>query len=174
MDKYFVIIILVVLAAIIAGIVLALRNRTKKGGDDPEALARLVLPNPLRRAESLDAVNSAVGCRMPRIGGATDESFTVIASKPPLGWYSFTLEGTQFHLRAGRTEDDLTGVYLAGGTLTDLLNGERETGPREAEEFTWLRRFDGDMQYALWAANCPRELFDRAAEAVSAIWEAGK
>lgn len=173
MDRYVVIIILLaVIAASSAYCIYWHKKNGRVSSKEAKApLAAVGLPNPLRKVESIEEVNSAVGCKMQRANAAEDESFNIINTVPPLGWYRFTVNGVRFNLRACAKDEDISGVYLRGGTLTDAFEGRSDADTAAVDGFRFLRRFDGDMQYVLWACGASIEEFSAGAEAFDSIWE---
>ena len=121
------------------------------------------LANPMREVESIDDINSAVGCDMRRPDGAEDEEYFVIWTVSPMGDYRFSLAGRRYCLRAAKTEEDITGVYVSDGTLTEALGGRSGAEPVMIEGHSFMRVFRGDMQYALYSDDAElRELAEAA------------
>ena len=141
-------------------------HKPKENADDPSTPV-VGLANPMRRMESIEDINSAVGCNMQRAADASDEQFFVFNTKPPLGDYRFTLEGRSYCLRASRTEDDITGVYVSGGTLTDAAGAMREVEPVIIEGSCFTRFFRGDMQYALTSSDAELAGFRSVAQSLA-------
>lgn len=125
------------------------------------------LANPMRAVESVGDINSAVGCNIHAPEGAEDEKFFVFRIDPPLGDYRFTLNGRHYCLRASRTEDDITGVYVSNGTLTEAAGASREIGPVMIEGNCFTRFFRGDMQYALTSSDAELGEFGRTAKSLA-------
>jgi|GEM_PF-277338 len=135
-------------------------------GSSESPSAGLGLANPVKDMNDIASVNARVGCHMAVCPGAAAQSFAVIDTEPPLGQYNFILGGARYTLRACRTEEDITGVWVDGGTLTDRLKGARETGPVSIGGWCFTRFFIDDMQYALCSPDAGLEAFADTAKSL--------
>ena len=117
------------------------------------------LMNPITELTNIDEVNAAADAAIPRVPGAQDESFCIIAGETMLGQYKFTLNGAEYTVRAGKTDKDITGVYTDGGTLTDGVGAVESVEPTAFSEGIWARWFNGETQYTLVSSNASPEAF---------------
>lgn len=116
------------------------------------------IPNPLTDVNSVEDINSRIGCSIKNIEGATDENYTVFTMETELGQYEFFIDEAKYTLRAAKTESDLSGVYTSDGLLGDLVNAGTIT---ECDDGTYYEKwFEGDMQYSLYGINTTKEDFD--------------
>ena len=180
MENY-AIVLTIVLAAAVVGLFIASgkRDRQKysaRPSDLPSENKKTGsgglcgMPNPIRELSTAEEVNEAVGCKIKKLPDAEDERFSIITTEPVLGQYDFTYGGARYTLRASRTEGDITGVYVSGGTLTDTLTS-REVGPTEIEGCRFMRFFRGDMQYTLYSPDAELASFAIVGEKLSGMTE---
>ena len=111
--------------------------------------------NPIQSKESLDEINTAIGCSIKKPEGltVTDEHFSVIAGT--IGEYHFSMDGISYTLRVSATKDDISGVYVDGKTLGEAADTST-SGTADTVIFAegmWTRWFYGDMQYSLLSSE---------------------
>ena len=128
------------------------------------------MANPIRELSSLAEVNEAVGCNMVHIGamGVEEKGFRIIETDDlTIGEYEFAVNGTDYCLRAGRSSDDISGIYSGGktaGMLIDEEAGVGKDGTAVTTEGRVSRWFDGDMQYTLYSSNADEAVFAAASD----------
>lgn len=111
--------------------------------------------NPITEYASIEEINELVGCKLggPGVMGVTDQSYCVISTDQPIAQYSFSMNGNNCTMRAGKTTEDISGVYYSGKTLGVLLDaqvGSGMDGMLETADGKYARWFDGDMQYSFY------------------------
>ena len=119
------------------------------------------IPNPLSEVDSVDDINSRIGCRIKNMESAESESYVVISGETELGQYTFSVDGAEYTLRAAKTTDDISGVYTSDGTLGDTAEPDSIT---ECDDGAYYEKwFDGDMQYSLYGTGTTAADFDTVA-----------
>lgn len=113
------------------------------------------IANPITEYSSIEEINELIGCRLggPGVMGVTDQRYCVISTDQPIAQYSFSLNGNNCTMRAGKTTEDISGVYYSGRTLGELLDaqvGSGTDGLLETADGRYARWFDGDMQYSFY------------------------
>lgn len=106
--------------------------------------------NPITELASLAELNEAckVAFVQPGVMGVTDEKFmTIDCGEYVIGEYDFTVNGLEYFFRCASTTDDISGVYLADGSLFGNVDGEVDVV--SAEGWKGSRWFTIDGQYTL-------------------------
>ena len=117
------------------------------------------IPNPWTDCASLDEMNAAAGTALhaPAELEVTDENYSYMSGDAyTLAQYEFTYNGGTYTLRTAPTQDDISGVYQDGKTLTELAGDDNDI-LTTADNALWSRRFDGNTQYSLYAVNASAE-----------------
>jgi len=108
--------------------------------------------SPMVEYESLEAMNDAYGFNMkkPPVMGVSDESFAAIEveGQAPIAQYKFSVNGTEYTMRASANLGDISGVYSGKSTLfADLADGDG--GVVSTDEYRGARWYTIDGQYCL-------------------------
>lgn len=114
------------------------------------------LINPMETASGVDDLNAKVGCSMKKPYGVTfPEYYTIkLSDEVLLAQYTFRKSGKEYVFRAGKTQNDITGVWVDGKTLGDSVEPGVAVEPVAIKENSfWARWFDGEMQYTLYLAD---------------------
>ena len=119
------------------------------------------IPNPWTDCTSLDELNAAAGTALHAPTGldVTDENYSYLnADGYTMAQYVFIYNGGEYTLRAANTQEDISGVYQDGKTLTELAEEDSDKLFFTTDENAlWSRWFDGNMQYSLYATNASVE-----------------
>ena len=112
------------------------------------------MPNPIVDVASVDEINKMVGCNLKSVqniyDGIAEEGFTVINGEPKIGEYRFTYQGVPVVLRAGITENDISGIYMSGSTTPEtFLTESNPYAVVDTGYGLWTRWFAGGMQYSI-------------------------
>ena len=151
--------------------------------EDPESLAAEVegelnevieeageesagMVNPVVTYDSLEEINAAIGCKLakPGVMGVQDKRYSVIAER--IAEYVFDLSIGEWTYRAGKTTDDISGVWVDGSTLSQLTEPEVVTCVGNTLYVFW---FDGDMQYSLLCSCTDTDAVDE--DLFTGAWE---
>ena len=117
------------------------------------------IPNPWTDCTSLDELNAAAGTDLHAPAGldVTDENFSYMSDDAyTLAEYVFTYNGGTYTLRTAPTQEDISGVYQDGQTLTELA-GADDNVITTNENALWSHWFDGDTQLSLYATSATAE-----------------
>ncbi|MCQ2486416.1 MAG: hypothetical protein MJ129_00600 [Clostridia bacterium] len=133
-------------------------------GEKPKAEV-VQMTNPVKSYETLTEINDIVGCHIsnPGVMGVTEEKYSVIEADPLIAQYDFSLNGKELSVRASKTKDDISGIYVKDTTLGKILIdevGEGKSGTIETEYGYYGVFFDGDMQYALSCTDLEDVTYD--------------
>ena len=82
----------------------------------------------------------------------TEGRLITLKSETVLQLETFTADGKAYTLRAAKTTDDISGIYLEGEALGACADKEN-TDALFWKEGCWARWFDGEMQYSLFSAQ---------------------
>ena len=160
MKQYFTGILAVLLALfMLAGVACGQKTTTATEATETAASAQAEgeeaasdgMPNPIVSYQSLDEINAVVGCALvaPADYSITDETYSVIGGT--VAEYTFLMDGLRFTVRAARTTDDISGIYVGDGTASDLIPADDPYAIVEANGGLYTRWFLGGMQYSLYA-----------------------
>lgn len=136
---------------------------TEPETDNPEISTgeNTQIPNPWTDYASLDELNAAAGTALHAPAGldVSDVSYACMHdSEYTLVQYMFTYNGGEYTLRTAATQEDISGVYQDGQTLTDLAEAESDALAFTTDDGAlWSRWFDGDTQYSLYAVDAAAE-----------------
>lgn len=124
------------------------------------------LANPVVAYDTLEEINTAVGCKLakPGVMGVQDKRYSVIADK--IAEYVFDLSIGEWTYRAGKTTDDISGVWVDGKTISQLTEPEVVTCVNNLLYIFW---FDGDMQYSLLCTCTDADAVDE--DLFAGAWE---
>lgn len=121
---------------------------------EPESAAQeepvIGMANPVEAQESLQAVNDAVGCKLVHLAvmGVTDTAYnTINVGEYTIGEYDFEFQGGDWSFRAAPTENDISGIYVSEGVISDC--GDEDVTAFEIEGYFYCRWFVEEMQYSL-------------------------
>lgn len=123
-----------------------------------EGTGIIPVPCPTTEVESLAKLNEAVGCnlKLPTKIKVSEPKYSVLEATIPVADYSFTFAGGKYTVRAGKTNEDITGVWYGEKLLTDTVGENEEFGPKECGTDCWARWFEGEeknrVQYTIVAA----------------------
>ncbi len=131
---------------------------TEPETDKPEEGENVQIPNPWTDCVSLDELNTAAGTALHAPTGleVTDTNYSYMADGYTLAQYEFTYNGGAYTLRTAPTQDDISGVYQDGKTLTELNTEDGDILTTDANAL-WSRWFDGNTQFSLYAVNASAE-----------------
>lgn len=119
----------------------------------------MVGPQPI---ESLTLLNGKIGCKMVKPEGFEFEveKYYLIDASPKIAEYQFKIDGCDYTFRASKTSNDITGVYIDEGLLSDTVDAGSKVLPTAVSTGGfWARWFDGEMQYVLYSDNAPESTF---------------
>lgn len=136
---------------------------TEPDTDKPESGEgeNVQIPNPWVDCTSLDELNAAAGTALhtPTELDVTDENYSYMSSDGyTLAQYVFVYNGGTYTLRTAPTQDDISGVYQDGKTLTELAEDDNDILTTD-DNALWSRWFDGTTQVSLYAVNASAEDF---------------
>lgn len=86
------------------------------------------MANPCTEYKSLDKINSVVGGNLvsPGVMGVTDNAYAVIdCGNYKIAEYQFTVAGYDYTFRCAKANEDISGVYMNGGTAFEGKAGEQ-------------------------------------------------
>ena len=124
------------------------------------------LANPVVAYDTLEDINTAIGCKLgkPGVMGVQDKRYSVIADK--VAEYVFDLSIGEWTYRAGKTTDDISGVWVDGKTLSSLTEPDVVTC---VDNMLYVFWFDGDMQYSLLCTCTDADAVDE--DLFTGAWE---
>lgn len=117
------------------------------------------IPNPWTDCASLDELNAAAGTALHTPDGlaVTNENYSYMSGDEyTLAQYVFTYNGGTYTLRTAPTQEDISGVYQDGKTLTELA-GDDTAAMTTQDNALWAHWFDGDTQVSLYATGATAE-----------------
>lgn len=120
---------------------------TDKDYDNP---ARIV--NPIAEYTSIDEINDVVGCSMKTYPNSSSEKFSVISANIA----QYVVDG-KYTFRASQTTDDISGVYVSGGTISQVANEDEIYAQDETTYYVYW--FVGEMQYSLYGQDTDLDSF---------------
>ena len=120
---------------------------TDKDCDNP---ARLV--NPITEYTSIDEINDVVGCSMKVYLNSSSEKFSVISSNVA----QYVIDD-KYTFRASQTSDDISGVYVSGGTISQVASEDEIYAQDETTYYVYW--FVGEMQYSLYGQDTDLDSF---------------
>ena len=120
---------------------------TDKDYDNP---ARIV--NPITEYTSIDEINDVVGCSMKTYPNSSSEKFSVISAN--IAQYVID---DKYTFRASQTSDDISGVYVSGGTISQVANEDEIYAQDETTYYVYW--FVGEMQYSLYGQDTDLDSF---------------
>ena len=128
-------------------------NAESREGEDVQ------IPNPWTDCASLDELNAAAGSALHTPAGldVTDENYSYLSGDAyTLAQYVFSYNGGEYTLRTAATQEDISGVYQGGKTLTELA-GDNDGVMTTDGNGLWAHWFDGDTQVSLYATGASAE-----------------
>ena len=126
------------------------------------------IPNPWTDCASLEELNAAAGTALHALDGldVTGENYSYLSGDGyTLAQYVFTYNGGEYTLRTAPTQEDISGVYQDGKTLTELAGEENDILTTD-ENALWSHWFDGAAQYSLYAVNASTEDYTAVRDAL--------
>lgn len=120
------------------------------------------LINQMEAKSSVAEVNEAVGVRLKAPGNVLFPEYYVVSMGDgvQIGQVSFRYGGREYLLRAGKTEIDMTGIWLEGAPLGTRMEAGKEYEDETLPDGTiWSRWYDGDVQYFLSCKDGEMERF---------------
>ncbi len=160
MKKVWIAIGIVASIGIVALVIMSVTDKpttlplTDKDYDNPARIA-----NPIVEYDSIDQINKIVGCKMKSYAKATQEEFSVISNEMA----QYVIDD-KYTFRAMKTIEDISGVYVNGGTISKLAK-ENEIYKYNDDTY-YIYWFVDDMQYSLYGENTDLESFAEVYEAL--------
>ncbi len=147
MKKIFLIIGIILIVGLILVLMFYNRPALLPLTEKDYASGKTEIPNPIAQYQSLEEINTAIGSKIKAYPQAETENYAIISQT--IGQYQFD---EKYTLRAAATVEDISGVYVAGQTISSLA---QEGIVYFIDETTYyVYWFNGDMQYSLYGVNC--------------------
>ncbi|MDO4378475.1 MAG: hypothetical protein Q4C64_04895 [Erysipelotrichia bacterium] len=147
MKKIFLIIGIILAVALILGLIFYNRPALLPLTEKDYASGKTGISNPITQYQSLEEINVTIGSVMKNYPQAEAENYTVISQT--IGQYQF--DG-KYTLRAAKTVEDISGVYIDGQTVSALSQEDVIYSVNDNTYYVYW--FKGDMQYSLYGINC--------------------
>ncbi|WP_294759379.1 hypothetical protein [uncultured Gemmiger sp.] len=157
MKRFFCFLLTVVCAATLAAC--STQSSRSDVADPTSAADSAQIPNPWQEYDTLDALNAAVGTSLtaPKDLSVSEEHFSAMEGEAyTLAEYRFTYNGAVYTLRTAPTQEDISGLWMAGKTVGDT-NEDFAT----VDGSPWTRWYDesGQRQFSLYGKNASAEDF---------------
>lgn len=122
--------------------------------------------SPYTDYSDISSVNEAAGTAIKEstLSDITEVGYNTIDNVSFLiAQYSFDYNGISYTVRAAKTEDDISGIYVEDGTISSKTADETII---EIEGTYFVRWFENGIQYNLFASDTNSEAFNLVYESV--------